>query len=154
MTRRAVFFGATVCAMVLAITVPLIAETRRANFLIITVTAQTPASVWAIWRPYAGAPGDGREQQSRLRTRHQWRANPDSVRRWQDPAGRDTVRLTTPAEFTVDMTAGPIRVVSPSGDSVRVSAQLAPRRGRLVIAWGRAFDIDSNGIEPRVERRR
>jgi hypothetical protein len=140
--------------MVLAVTVPTIAKTPRANFLNISVTAPQAVPVWAIWRPYAGALGDGREQQYRLRNRHHWTSNPDSVRRWQDPAARDTVRMTTPAEFTVDMMAGPIVVMSAGRDSVRVAAQLAPWRAPIVASWGHLFEISSDGITPQIDRRR
>jgi hypothetical protein len=128
---------------------------RRANFVHISITASSTASVRAIWRPYAGAVGStGQEQQDALQRRRQFRNVPDSVRHWEDPAARDTIVLKTPTEVVVDMNGGPIVIELTAGDSVHVEAQLTPARGPVVASWGRAFIIESDGRTPYVERRR
>ena len=81
-------------------------------------------------------------------------SNPDSVRHWRDPAARDTIAMKTPTEFVVDMTGGPIVVESLGQDSVHVETQLTPRRGPIVAVWGHKLIIDSDGLAPRVDRRR
>ena len=139
--------------LLLAAVAPL-ASTYRANFLRVRVTAASAAAVRAIWRPYAGAVSSrGEDQQAALGARRRI-THPDSARRWRDPAARDTVTVWTPAEFIVDMAAGPVVVEAVGRDSVRVEAHLSPRRGRAVAAWGQALRIESDGITPRVRRRR
>ena len=128
------------------------ASPRRANFLHVTVTASRPTDARAVWRPYAGAVGaEINAQQDRLLSRRAI-THPDSVRRWADPAARDTVPLRTPTEFVVDMTGGPVVVEVVGTDSVRIEAQLTPARGPVVSGWGRAFSISSDGLSPSLER--
>ena len=125
---------------------------HRANFLHIAVTAPESATVRAIWRPYAGAVvSRGEDQQAALRGRRGI-TNADSVRRWRDPDVRDTILVKAPAEFLVDMMAGPV-VVEAVVDSVKVEAQLSVRRGPLVSAWGKAVVVDSDGVAPSIVRR-
>ena len=126
---------------------------RRANFLDIAVTKPRDVVVHAIWRPYYGAVSvTGEEQQRRLIDRMSRKWPQDSLRRWGDPASRDTVSVTTPVDFVVDMSGGPIVIETISGDSVRVEAQLTPGRGPVVAVWARAFRVDADGIRPHVER--
>jgi hypothetical protein len=125
----------------------------RANFLYITVTAGQATAVHAIWRPHAGAIGDGYAQQEaafRARTVPNLQ---DSLRRWRDSTVRDTVVAETPVGFTVDMNEGPIVIEAAGRDSIRVAAQLTPARGSVVTAWGRALVVSADGMTPRVERR-
>jgi hypothetical protein len=127
---------------------------RRANFVRVVVTAPPSAAVRAIWRPYAGAvTSNGEDQQGALRARSRV-THPDSLRRWRDPAARDTVVARAPAEFLVDMTAGPILVEAVGRDSIHVGVQLSPQRGPVAASWGRALQIESDGLAPRVLRRR
>ena len=126
----------------------------RANFLHITVRSTQSDSVRIIWRPYAGALGpDAKEQQRRLINR-QSITHPDSIRRWRDSTVRDTLRVATPAEMTVDMTGGPVVIETLTMGLVRVETQLTPERGPIVGVWGRAFRIDSDGLKPTIEQRR
>jgi hypothetical protein len=80
-------------------------------------------------------------------------ANADSTRRWQDPKSRDTVVVSAPAEFTVDMTSGPVVIEVVKGDSVKVVAQLTPARGPIVTLWGKALVVESDGVAPWITRR-
>jgi hypothetical protein len=126
----------------------------HANFLLIRVTSKSPSTVRAIWRPYAGAIGARADaQQAALSRRWAYRANADSMRRWQDSSVRDTITAQTPTEFIVDMTGGPIVVEACGVDSIRVEAQLTPLRGPSASTWGRAIVVSSDGIEPKVVRR-
>lgn len=138
-----------ICAIVAVMT----ASTEpSANFLRISVTAHHPVALRAIWRPYAGAVGShGEVQQGPLRNRNWGAANRDSVRRWQDPAARDTVSVKSPTMFVVDMTGGPVVIEAVSADSIRVEAQLMPGRGPVVAAWGRRVLVMSDGIMPRMQ---
>jgi hypothetical protein len=126
----------------------------RANFLHVWVTAQQGESVRAIWRPYAGAVASlGQDQQAALRARRQI-THPDSLRRWADSTARDTIVVSAPAEFLVDMTGGAIVVESVGNDSLRVEAQQSPWRGPIVSAVGRSLLLDADGVKPEVRRRR
>ena len=130
------------------------ASEGRANFVHVAVTAPPGAPVRAIWRPYAGAvTSKGEDQQAALRARRRV-THPDSLRRWQDPAARDTVVVKAPAELLIDMSAGPVLVEALESDSIHAEVQLSPRRGPVVASWGRALTIDSDGRTPRVTRRR
>src|ERR1051325_5533642 len=125
-----------ICASLLAIFASDTRTEAQANFVHIAVTAAVPTSMHAIWRPYAGAiSATGAEQQARLAWRRIFEANPDSVRHWQDETAKDTIRVTTPTEFVVDMTAGPVVIEALGSDSIRVEAQLTPRRGPLAGSW-------------------
>jgi hypothetical protein len=124
-------------------------STPRANFLVIEVNSAAPVTVRAIWRPFAGS-FSFEEQQARIRA-IRGTTQPDSVRRWNDPGALDTVVAKSPTAFVVDMTAGPV-VIETTGDSIRVDAQLTPRRGQLVSAWGKRLVVESDGITPSVTR--
>lgn len=129
-------------------------STPRANFLYITVSANHSTPVHAIWRPNVGAVGDGYAQQTALFDRERLPGAQDSMRRWRDPASRDTIAVQTPVGFTVDMTPGPIVIEAVGTDSIRVEAQLTPSRGPVVGSWGHVFVISADGVTPAVERRR
>jgi hypothetical protein len=103
--------------------------------------------------PDGAVTSSGADQQAALRARRSI-THPDSIRRWRDAAARDTTLVRAPAEFLVDMTAGPVVVEAVGRDSIRVEAQLSPRRGPIVASWGRALRIESDGVTPRVLRRR
>jgi hypothetical protein len=130
------------------------AGTARANFLYITVTAKKAVEVHAIWRPYAGAIGDGDAQQNAVLNNRRFANVQDSTRRWRDTTVRDTIETHTPVGFTVDMNDGPIVIEALGDDSVRIEAQLTPARGATVGSWGHAFVVSADGVTPRVDRRR
>ena len=119
----------------------------KANFLHIVVTATHPVTIHAIWRPFAGAVGaDGENQQAALRTR-----GPEGLRRSLDLSVRDTIVVRTPADFVIDMTAGPAIIEALGTDSIRVQAQLLPGRGAIVARWGRRLVVTADGVQPSVE---
>jgi hypothetical protein len=124
----------------------------RANFLRIVVDRPAHGRVRVIWRPYAGAAGDGYAQQSAVRGRGRFRANADSVARWADESARDSVVREIPAVFTVDMTGGPIVIESVTSDTVHVAVQLTPERGPRVRRWGRRLEVRSDGFAPGITR--
>lgn len=143
----------TIVAVIAALTVLGAAKPLPANFLQIVISEPDSATVRVIWRPYAGAVSSrGEDQQARLRTRRGV-TNADSLRRWNDPSSRDTVLIGTPAELIVDMTAGPV-IIEAAKDSVRVEAQLTPRRGVVVGTWGAVLVVESDAITPSVTRKR
>ena len=126
---------------------------RPANFLRITVTAERPVKARVVWRPHAGVFGSTEYAwASAVQAARRFMDDPDSLRRWQDPAVRDSVPLKTPAELLVDMTGGPITIEALDGDSVVVQAQLTPDRGPRVSGSGHLLVIDSDGRIPSIER--
>jgi hypothetical protein len=124
----------------------------RANFVRINVDRPANGRIRAIWRPYAGAAGDGFAQQAALQRRGLYAANADSVARWRDERARDTVVHDVPVVFTVDMTAGPVIVESLTSDTVRVTVQLTPERGPRAETWGRGLRVQSDGRAPIIMR--
>jgi hypothetical protein len=123
-----------------------------ANFVRINIDRPANGRVRMIWRPYAGAVGDGAAQQAALQRRSLFPPNADSVARWRDERARDTVVRGLPVTFTVDMSGGPVIVESLTTDSVRATVQLTPERGPLVETWGREMLIESDGRAPRITR--
>lgn len=123
-----------------------------ANFVRIQVTAPEGATVRAIWRPLVGAVGGPGSQQAAIRGVLEQRSPADSIRRWRDPLARDTFVVKTPASFEVDMNGGPITIEVVGIDSVRVDARQVPNSPPGVTAWGRKFEISSDGSSPRVKR--
>jgi len=123
-----------------------------ANFVRIQVTAPEGATVRAIWRPLVGAVGGPGSQQAAIRGVLEQRSPADSMRRWRDPQARDTFVVKTPASFEVDMNGGPITIEVVGIDSVRVDAWQVPSSPPGVTAWGRKFEISSDGSGPRVKR--
>ncbi len=124
----------------------------QANFVRIEVTAPQGATVRAIWKPFVGAVGGPGSQQAAILTTRQKAVHPDSMRRWRDPEARDTFVVKTPASFEVDMSGGPITIEVVGKDSVHVDAWQVPSSPPGVTAWGRKFEISSNGNGPRVKR--
>jgi len=125
----------------------------QANFVRIEVTAPASATVRAVWKPYVGAVGGPGSQQAAIRRMMAQPIPPDSLRRWRDPLARDTVVVKTPASFEVDMNGGPITIEVVGHDSVHVDAWQVPGSPPGVTAWGRAFEVSSEGHGPSVTRR-
>lgn len=126
----------------------------RANMLHIRVTAAHVATLRAIWHPRAGVIGTTVEDQQRpLLNPLGVRPPADSLRRWRDAAARDSVTASTPVEFVVDMSHGPVRIEVISPDTVEIEAQLAPGRGPIMRLRGRAFDLEADGREPSIHPR-
>lgn len=143
----------TLVAVLVALTVLTPSKPIPANFLKIVVSGRDSAMVRVIWFLYAGAVRSrGEDQQARLKARRAFE-NADSLRRWHDPKSRDTLLIKIPAELIVDMSPGSV-VIQAVRDSILVEAQLTPRRGDLIKAWGRVLIVDSNGITPSVTRKR
>ena len=143
-----------VCLLLVSTLRPMPAGGARANFLYVAVTAAKPTEVHAIWRPHAGAVGDGYAQQAAVLDSRRYASLQDSMRRWQDTTVRDTTAVRTPVGFTVDMNDGPIVIEAVGDDSIHVEARLTPSRGPLVASWGRKFVVSADGVTPRVERHR
>ena len=144
-----------VVSLCLAVAVASSPSTRRANFLRIGVTASTPATVRAIWRPRAGVIGANvADQQRALANPLNFPAPPDSLRRWRDPAARDTTLAQTPAQFVVDMSGTDVTIEVVTGSILRVEAQLTPARGPVVTVSGRAVTVRADGLKPSLEVRR
>jgi hypothetical protein len=138
--------------LALGLSIGTIAVPSRANFVRINVDGPARARIRAIWRPFAGAAGDGFAQQAALQRRWPFATNADSVARWGDERARDTVAHDVPVVFTVDMTGGPVIVESLTSDTVRVTVQLTPERGPRVETWGRTLRVESDGRAPSITR--
>lgn len=123
-----------------------------ANFVRIRVAEPRGATVRAIWRPYVGAVGGPGAQQERIRSMFEHTNSPDSIRRWRDPAARDTFVVKTPTSFEVDMNGGPITIEVVGADSVRLEAWQVSDGPPGVRAWGSKFEISSEGQGPHVKR--
>ena len=130
------------------------APAARANFVRVYLTAPDGAAAQVIWRPYAGAVGvDFGARQRRLMAASQWRSNPDSLRRWNDPTVRDTVPLRVPASLLVDMTGGPFLIEATGRDSILVKVErVAPFKHPEVARWGHRLEIRSESIPPSIVR--
>lgn len=138
--------------LALALGVGPVSAPSRANFVRINIDYPANERIRAIWRPYAGAAGDGFAQQAAVRRRGLFATNADSVARWRDERARDTVIHNIPVVFTVDMTAGPVLVESLTSDSVHVTIQLTPERGPRTETWGRKLQVGSDGRAPSITR--
>jgi hypothetical protein len=126
----------------------------RANMLHIRVSAPHPTRLRAIWHAGSGVRGATvAEQQRRFLDPLGGRPPVDSLRRWHDSVARDTVNVSTPVQFVVDMNDGPVRLEVPGGETVEVEAQLSPARGPLARARGHAFIIEADGRAPTVQPR-
>jgi hypothetical protein len=128
--------------------------THRANFLRLDVTASRPTKVRAIWRPRAGVVGLTPADQQRAIANPFGRPPADSIRRRRDPSARDTVVVSTPTHFVVDMTGENLVIEVVAGDSIRVEAQLTPARGPRRSVWGHVIAATADGVSPTLERRR
>jgi hypothetical protein len=139
----------SVCLAVAAVSLP---SALRANLLRVEVTSSTPTIVRAIWRPRAGVVGASvADQQRALANPLSIPTSPDSLRRWQNPAARDTIVAQTPAQFVVDMSGTDVVIEVVAGGVVRVEAQFTPARGPVVTMSGRAVTVHADGLKPSLE---
>ncbi len=126
----------------------------RANFVHFHLSGLSGATVRMIWHPYAGAAGTTIDrQQHNLERMGSVPNRPDSLRRWMDPTSRDTTLGEVPADYVVDMNAGPVVIESVNDDSLDLVARLIGS-GMSVSGHGLRFTVTADGHTVRVKGER